>query len=51
MKKVWEQNTCTSEIHFSNSLIIHDAKTRKISTVEDVWKSEEKVTKTRPNLG
>ena len=29
---------------FSNSLIIHEASTEKIITVENVWKSEEEIT-------
>ena len=34
---------------FSNSLI-HEPKTKKISGVDYVWKSEEEITKNRPNF-
>ena len=38
------------EQYFSNSLIIHEPKTKKINSVDDVWKSEEEITKTRLNF-
>ena len=38
------------ERYFSNSLIIHEPRTKKISSVDDVWKSEEEITKTELNF-
>ena len=32
------------------SLIIHEPKTKKVSSVDDVWKSEEEITETRPTF-
>ena len=35
---------------FSNSLIIHEHKIKKISSVDDVWKSKKEITNTWPNF-
>ena len=35
---------------FSHSVIIQEPKTKKISSMDDVWKSEEEITKPRPNF-
>ena len=33
---------------FSNSVIIHETKTKKVSSVHDIWKSEEEILKSSP---
>ena len=50
LPELHELCTLVFEMRFSNSLIIHEAKTKKISSVDDVWKSEEEITKTRLNF-
>ena len=37
-------------LYFSSSLTFHEPKTKKISCIDDVWKSEEEITKTKLNF-
>ena len=42
--RIRQKEKIALEIAFANSLVIHEASTKEINTVEDVWKSEEEIT-------